>query len=114
MMGCTGLENSDMAQAFVSKGAGVYVSWDNSVTSDRTDNATTGLLQSLAEGKTVGQAVNTAMDEAGPDPVYHSQLGYYPDDQATLVLSLQHTTMTANVQGASAPRGLKEVKRLNA
>jgi hypothetical protein len=54
------------------------------------------------------------MDEAGPDPIYHSQLGFYPDDQATLVLSLQHNAMMANVQVASAPRGLTEVKRLKA
>jgi hypothetical protein len=114
MMGCTGLKDSEMAQAFVAKGAKLYVSWDKSVTADRTDNATTALLRSLAQGKTVGQAVNTAMDEAGPDPIYHSQLGFYPDDQATLVLSLQHNAMMANVQVASAPRGLTEVKRLNA
>jgi hypothetical protein len=114
MMGCTGLKDSSMAQAFVSKGARVYVSWENSVTPDRTDDATTALLQSLAEGKTVRQAVNTAMDEAGPDPIYNSTLGFYPDDQATLVLSLQHNAMMANVQVASAPRGLTEVKRLKA
>jgi hypothetical protein len=101
MMGCTGLKDSEMAKAFVSKGASIYVSWDNSVTADRTDNATIALLRSLAKGKTVKQALNTAMDEAGPDPVYHSQLGFYPDTQAALVLSMQHNAMMANVRAAS-------------
>ena len=98
MMGCTGLKNSEMAQAFVSKGARVYVSWTNSVTPDRTDNATTALLRSLAQGKTVSKAVSTAMDEVGPDPIYNSRLGFYPDDQATLALNLQHNAIIANAQ----------------
>jgi len=114
MMGCTGLKDSEMAQAFVSKGASVYVSWDSSVTPTRTDNATTALLRSLAKGETVRHAVNSAMVEAGPDPVYHSQLGFYPDDQASLVLNMQHNSTTANVQIASAPSGLEQVKRLMA
>jgi hypothetical protein len=111
MMGCTGLENSDMAQAFVSKGARVYVSWANSVTPDRTDNATTALLRSLAQGKTVSKAVSTAMGEVGPDPIYNSRLGFYPDDQATLALNLQHNAMIANGQvlfEASVPYSSRE------
>jgi len=88
MMGCTGLKNSNMAQAFVSKGARVYVSWENSVTPDRTDNATTALLRSLAQGKTVGQAVRATMIKIGPDPVYNSQLGYYPQDSGGMVLNI--------------------------
>jgi hypothetical protein len=98
MMGCTGLKDSEMAQAFVARGAKVYVSWDKSVTADRTDNATTALLRSLAEGRTVQQAVSAAMGQAGPDPVYNSRLGFYPDDQATLALNLQQNAMSANCQ----------------
>jgi hypothetical protein len=98
MMGCTGLKDSEMAQAFVAKGAKVYVSWDKSVTADRTDNATVALLQFLAQGNTIRQAVSSAMYKVGPDPVYNSQLGFYPDDQATLVLNLPHNATMTNVQ----------------
>jgi hypothetical protein len=102
MMGCTGLKNSEMAQALLVRGARVYISWDKSVTADRTDNATTGLLRSLSEGKTVQQAVSAAMGEAGPDPIYNSQLGYYPEGQGGLVLSPSHTGMMPSVQTAEA------------
>jgi len=111
MMGCTGLKDSEMAQAFESKGARVYVSWDKSVTADRTDIATIALVRSLVEGKTVGQAVGAAMGEVGPDPIYNSQLGYYPDDQATLVLSLQHNAMMVNMQVASLDSGVYSPSR---
>ena len=98
MMGCTGLKDSEMARAFVSKGARVYVSWENSVTPDRTDSTTISLLRSMAQGKTISEAVSAAMNQVGPDPVYNSTLGFYPDDQAALVLSLQHNAMTTSLR----------------
>jgi hypothetical protein len=101
MMGCTGLKNSNMAQAFVSKGAKVYLSWDKSVTTDRTDEGTTAFLHSLASGKNVKEAVDSAMSEVGSDPVFNSRLSYYPDNQATLVMTLGHDAMTTNAQVSS-------------
>jgi len=87
MMGCTGLVNSEMAQAFVAKGAKAYVSWEQVVLAWRTDEATVALLQSLISGKPLGVAVATATDNVPPDPLYNSQLGYYPLDQSALLLS---------------------------
>lgn len=87
MMGCTGLANSEMAEAFVSRGAQVYVSWDQVIYSSRTDMATLAVLQSLAKGKTLGVAVGAATYNIPPDPVYNSQLGYFPRDQGGLVLT---------------------------
>lgn len=98
MMGCTGLITSEMAQAFVARGASVYISWDNSVTVDRTDEATTALLHSLASGKNVEEAVNAAMSKVGTDPVFSSHLGFYPEDQVGLMLNfptVQMPTLTA-------------------
>jgi len=86
MMGCTGLVNSEMARAFVDKGGRVYVSWDSPVTAERTDTATQALIQSLTDGKGVGEAVRSAMDRVGPDPVYNSHLHHYPGDQEDLTL----------------------------
>jgi hypothetical protein len=86
MMGCTGLITSEMAEAFVAKGAKVYVSWDGTVTADRTDTATFTLLRLLVGGKTVREAVNEAMELVGIDPVYPSRLGYYPEYDAKQVL----------------------------
>jgi len=78
-MGCEGLNNTKMAEAFVEKGAKAYIGWDGSVTSEHTDKATTRLLQHLVNGKeTVRQAVESTMSDVGPDPQYYTQLACYP------------------------------------
>jgi hypothetical protein len=79
MMGCCGLEYTSMAQAFIKKGAGICLSWNSLVFASHTDTATISLLQHLITGKqTIKQAVENTMKEVGPDPVYQSQLIYYP------------------------------------
>jgi len=79
MMGCEGLNNTKMAEAFIEKGAKTYISWNKSVLASHTDTATTHLLQHLiAQKQPIKQAVETTMKEVGPDPTYNSQLTYYP------------------------------------
>jgi hypothetical protein len=78
-MGCNGLTYTDMAQAFIEKGARAYIGWNGSVSAPHTDQATARLLQHLiAEKQTIKQAVDETMNEVGPDPVYNSLLTYYP------------------------------------
>jgi len=79
MMGCDGLKGTQMAKAFIEKGAKVYISWDEDVLSSHTDTATTHLLQYLiTEKQTMKQAVDNTMKEVGPDPIDKSLLIYYP------------------------------------
>jgi hypothetical protein len=79
MMGCEGLNNTKMAQAFIEKGAKAYISWKGSVSASHTDTATINLLQHIiTEKQTINQAVENTMKEAGPDPIYKSLLTYYP------------------------------------
>ena len=79
MMGCEGLGNTLMAQAFVDKGAQAYISWNASVSVFHTDKTTAALLEHLLVGRqTICQAVENAMEELGPDPTFHSILQYYP------------------------------------
>jgi hypothetical protein len=79
MMGCEGLTNTLMAEAFREKGAVAYISWSGSVSTSRTDQATTQLLQHLVtEGQTIREAAENTIKEVGPDPDYSSTLGYYP------------------------------------
>jgi hypothetical protein len=79
MMGCEGLNNTSMAEAFIEKGAKVYIGWTSSVSASHTDQATTQLLQHLvAEGQTIKQAVENTMKEVGSDPAYNDSLEYYP------------------------------------
>ena len=83
MMGCEGLgydglAYTDMAKAFINKGAKVYISWDGRVGVDHTDQATVCLLQHLiSEKQNIGKAVEETMAEVGKDP-YNSTLQYYP------------------------------------
>lgn len=79
MMGCDGLNGTEMAQAFIYKGASVYIGWTRGVQASHTDTATIYLLQNLLLNKqTIEQAVDNTMATVGPDPVDKSILSYYP------------------------------------
>lgn len=81
MMGCYGLEYPSMAQAFIEKGASVYIGWNGTVSADHTDKATINLLENLVlKNQTVRQVVENTMKEAGEDPTYKSSLNYYPSE----------------------------------
>lgn len=81
MMGCEGLNNTKMAEAFVLKGAKVYVGWTSSVSASYTDQATAHVLQHLmAEKQSVKQAVDDTIEEVGPEQTCNSQLTYYPTE----------------------------------
>jgi hypothetical protein len=81
MMGCDGLKGTQMAKAFIDKGARIYIAWNSSISADHTDTATEHLLQHLVlEKQTFTQAVDTTMSEVGPDEALESHLAYYPVD----------------------------------
>lgn len=77
MMGCDGLNHTSMAEAFVQRGAKVYLSWTGPVTINHTDDAAIHLLQSLLEQN---QTIRTAVELINPDPTYKSKLDYYPKE----------------------------------
>jgi hypothetical protein len=79
MMGCEGIYLTDLAEAFVDKGASAYLAWDASVNLDYVDEATTYLIGQLcSENATIKEAVDSTMDIIGPDPKYAAELKYYP------------------------------------
>jgi len=88
VMGCAGLANSEMAQAFVARGAEVYISWNDVVFTNQTDGGTILLLQSMTTGHRVDEAVTWATENAPSNPGYSIQLEYYPLDQGGLILNL--------------------------
>lgn len=88
VMGCAGLANSEMAQAFVARGAQVYVSWNQIVLTNQSDGGTILLLESLTTGHTVDEAVTWATERSPPSLYYATQMGYYPLDQGETVLKL--------------------------
>jgi hypothetical protein len=79
MMGCDGLTNTKMAEAFINKGAKAYIGWTGPVSSDHTDAATQRLLEHLIfQNQNISTAINETLAEVGDDPVYESTLSYYP------------------------------------
>jgi hypothetical protein len=79
-MGCYGVSaGNNMANAFLNKGAKLYIAWDNWVTPERTDEAALELIRQLVvERATIAQAVQKSMIAIGPDLTYGSLLLYYP------------------------------------
>ena len=91
--GCEGLRNTKMAEAFIQKGAKVYIGWNALVSATHTDTATTILLQHLIiEKQTIRQAIENTMKEIGPDPTYKSILQYYPHSSAQQTIEKYNTS----------------------
>jgi len=79
MTGCEGLTYPTMAEAFIQKGAKVYIGWDKAIFFSHTDAATIHLLQHLLiEKLTLKKSVQETLKEVGFDPAYNSVLIYYP------------------------------------
>ncbi|MFW6150621.1 MAG: hypothetical protein ACOC6A_03710 [Chloroflexota bacterium] len=79
MMGCSGLQLDDLADAFIDKGASAYLAWDGPVGLDYVDRAGACLVANLCEeGLTLRDAVDRTRDQEGPDPRYGARLKYRP------------------------------------
>ena len=79
MMGCSGIFLRDLAEAFVDKGASVYVAWNGSVELYYVDDATPYLMRQLCSGNlTIKEAMDSTMDVIGPDPEHGAGLKCYP------------------------------------
>jgi len=82
MMGCSGLISDQMGEAFVRRGAGVFISWDDLVSAAHTDAATLSLLgHMLVDELSPNDAAAATMEDVGPDPYYDSVLRSYPADE---------------------------------
>jgi len=87
MMGCSGIYYTDMAEAFVAKGASVYLGWHGSVNLHYVDEAAPYLIRELcSENATIEEAVDSTMEVIGPDPRYLAELRYYPPRQGDKTL----------------------------
>ena len=82
LMGCKVLGDTDLARAFVARGAGAVVGWDETVSASHTDAATLNMLQHfVTEDLSLEAAAGAAASEVGPDPFYGSALVSYLHDQ---------------------------------
>jgi hypothetical protein len=108
MMGCDGLMYTPMAEAFVQKGARVYISWSGPVSASHTDQATTQLLQHLI---TERQTIKQAVAEIEPDPTNGSILKYYPSTEESYIIPEAKSNLTANI--AQKPETIKFKKKVS-
>jgi len=91
-MGCSGLSGTEMARAFLDRGAKAYTGWDRAVSPRQTDESIMFLVQLITQGKTIREAVGLTTDHFAGTPDFQSQLGYYdlsvaPRHQAGLSLT---------------------------
>lgn len=85
--GCQSLGTSDLAQAFIDRGAAVVVGWNEWVDLSHNDQAILHLLRGLTVEKlTLEQAVRKTMNEIGPDPSYKSVLTYLTQEGGPFTL----------------------------
>jgi hypothetical protein len=77
MMGCSGMSTDALAAAFADRGADRVVGWNDLVSAQHTDEATSRLLAYLLEGDSAQEAVARTNAEVGVDPVYDSHLLAY-------------------------------------
>jgi len=84
-MGCNSLNVTckEMAEAFIKKGATIYIGWTGLVSPSHTDNETIKLLRGLlVENKTFSDAINSLKS----DPLYMSKMEYYPPEADNLTI----------------------------
>ena len=78
-MGCESQYFDDMADAFIQKGASVYIGWSGVVSLDYTDNATLDLISNLyIENMTAEQSIAKTMTTLGFDPYFRAYMKFYP------------------------------------
>ena len=112
LMGCDGLNFTDMAEAFVSKGAKVCIGWNELVGASHTDKATDYLLKCLVTRKhSVSAAINETMHDVGPDPHYSSVLKYYPDSAGDYIIPAYNPPMLSAIQMTMF--SAKEIERIS-
>ena len=88
MMGCESYYFDDMAEAFIEKGASVYLGWNSFVSLDYVDDATLNLVSNLCtENMTVAEGVDTTMTDVGYDPYFRAYLKYCPASSASHTIS---------------------------
>jgi hypothetical protein len=86
-MGCNSLNVTctEMAEAFIKKGAKAYIGWTGLVEPSHTDNETVKLLgKLLVENRTLNESVSATR----PDPLFYlSRMNYYPLEAGNLTIA---------------------------
>ena len=88
MMGCSSFADDDLVEAFLDRGAVLYTGWSATLSLEHADRATISLLENLlAADRTIGEAIDATMADAGRDPVYGARLKFAPESAAGFTVS---------------------------
>lgn len=78
-MGCESYRHNDLMQAFMDKGASLYIGWSDIVTLDHVDTVTLELLDEYCSANlTIGEGIKAVTAQYGYDPYFGSYLKYFP------------------------------------
>jgi hypothetical protein len=87
-MGCESYEYDDLPQAFIAKGASMYVGWSNVVTLEYADSVTLDLLNNLcSDNTTLAQGISRTITDLGRDPYFDSFLRCYPAESENMTIN---------------------------
>src|SRR6266568_865940 len=116
-MGCSGLSDSDMARAFMDRGAGAYIGWNSAVSPMLTDRAVGSLVHALAQGRSAREAVDFSMAQLGTASYQPARLIYYdstitPKQQTILEFSGLVATVSILLVTISGPVAVMLIPRL--
>lgn len=95
-MGCYSMSETytEMAEAFIKKGATAYIGWTGPVQPSHTDNETVRLLRKLL---IENELLRKAVDSVESDPDWGSRMEYYPSKAGNLTIS----SLIADVKASS-------------
>jgi len=102
-MGCWSLKSGyeEMADAFIQKGATVYIGWTEEVDIGHSDNETVRLLRMLLEEK---KSIADAVFNVAQDRTFGSQMTFYP--QTNVVRDLKVSDLIADAKASSNLQGM--------
>jgi hypothetical protein len=112
-MGCNSLSGTTMAQAFIDRGARLYIGWTGSVSINDSDNATLKLLGLLfVHNKTINDAVNQCNNSFRFE--YPGHLDYFPKGEGVDDRNIWDLVLDSNSKSSSflELEGLKSYGRL--
>ena len=77
-MGCSTMSRTDLADAFLRRGARAFIGWDGGVSMSHSELTFSLVIQMLLGHDTIPSTIETAMHQIGPDPWHGGKLRYYP------------------------------------
>lgn len=73
LMGCDGLDDEELAAAFIDAGADAVVGWDGAVSLSCSDEAVLALIRGMLNGESLGEAVSSCSQVQGVSLLFYPE-----------------------------------------